>query len=147
MKTKAIVALAVLGMLAASSEALEDTPENRAEEADRYLEAMPPSEMLGKMTDQMTAGAPPEQRQEIENFMTRHLDIAALEEAMREALIEHFTADELAALADFYGSPVGKSAMSKLGAYMADVMPVIQAEIGKARARAQEELESTENEK
>jgi hypothetical protein len=39
------------------------------------------------------------------------------------------------ALADFYGSPVGKSAMQKFGAYMADIMPVVQAEIVKAAAK------------
>jgi hypothetical protein len=38
-------------------------------------------------------------------------------------------------LADFYGSPVGKSAMQKFGAYMADVMPAIQAEMLKAQAK------------
>ena len=46
-----------------------------------------------------------------------------------------FTTDELKALADFYGSPVGKSAMKKFGAYMADIMPVVQAEIMKAAAK------------
>jgi len=39
------------------------------------------------------------------------------------------------ALADFYGSPVGKSAMQKFGAYMADIMPTIEAEIMKAQAK------------
>jgi hypothetical protein len=38
-------------------------------------------------------------------------------------------------LADFYGSPVGKSAMQKFGAYMADIMPVVQAEIMKAATK------------
>jgi hypothetical protein len=38
-------------------------------------------------------------------------------------------------LADFYGSPVGKSAMQKFGAYMADVVPAIQAEMQKAQAK------------
>jgi hypothetical protein len=41
----------------------------------------------------------------------------------------------LKALADFYGSPVGKSAMQKFGAYMTDIMPVVQAEIMKAAAK------------
>ncbi len=39
------------------------------------------------------------------------------------------------ALADFYGSPVGKSAMQKFGAYMAELMPVIEAEVLKAQAK------------
>ena len=46
---------------------------------------------------------------------------------------------ELKALADFYGSAVGKSAMKKFGTYMADVMPDIQAEMIKAQAKANRE--------
>jgi len=58
---------------------------------------------------------------------------------MKESMVKNFTADELKALADFYGSPVGKSAMKKFGAYMADVMPSIQAEVEKAQAKANRE--------
>ena len=39
------------------------------------------------------------------------------------------SADELNALADFYGSSVGASAMKKFGAYMADVAPALQLEL------------------
>jgi hypothetical protein len=49
---------------------------------------------------------------------------------------------ELKALADFYGSPVGKSAMKKFGTYMADVMPDIEAEMIKTQAKAREEQNS-----
>jgi hypothetical protein len=55
---------------------------------------------------------------------------------MTDAMIKHFTTDELKALADFYGSPVGKSVMQKFGAYMAELMPTMQAEIVKAQAKA-----------
>jgi len=68
-------------------------------------------------------------------MMTADLDIAVLTKAMTDAMLKHFTTDELKALADFYGSPVGKSAMQKFGAYMADVMPAIQAEMLKAQAK------------
>ena len=54
---------------------------------------------------------------------------------MTDAMVKNFTTEELKALADFYGSPVGKSAMQKFGAYMADIMPVMQAEIMKASAK------------
>jgi hypothetical protein len=46
----------------------------------------------------------------------------------------------LKALADFYGSPVGKSAMQKFGAYMADIMPTMEAEIMKAQAKLNQSL-------
>jgi hypothetical protein len=64
------------------------------------------------------------------------LDLDALTKAMTDAMVKHFTTEELKALADFYGSPVGKSAMKKFGSYMADVMPALQAEIMKAQAKA-----------
>lgn len=54
--------------------------------------------------------------------------------------IAAFTTEELKALADFYGSPVGKSAMQKFGAYMADLMPTMEAEITKAQAKANQSL-------
>ena len=53
-------------------------------------------------------------------------------EAMVASMLKHFTADELAAIADLYESPVGQSAMSKMAVYMADVMPVIEAEVMRA---------------
>ena len=53
----------------------------------------------------------------------------------KQIIVLGFTTDELKALADFYGSPVGKSAMQKFGAYMADVMPAMQAEMLKAQAK------------
>jgi hypothetical protein len=69
-------------------------------------------------------------------MMTKELDIVALTKAMTDAMVKHFTTDELKALADFYGSPVGKSAMQKFGAYMAEVMPAIQSEVLKAQSKA-----------
>jgi hypothetical protein len=72
--------------------------------------------------------------------MATQLDIAALTKAMMDAVVKNFTTDELKALADFYGSPVGKSAMQKFGTYMADIMPAIQAEIIKAQAKLNQSL-------
>jgi hypothetical protein len=43
-------------------------------------------------------------------------------------IIKHFTAEEIKTMADFYGSPAGKSAMSKFGDYMADLMAIVQSE-------------------
>jgi hypothetical protein len=51
-------------------------------------------------------------------------------------LVKYFTPDELEALADFYGSPVGKSAMQKFPSYMAAMMPTLEREIRRAQERA-----------
>jgi hypothetical protein len=87
------------------------------------------------MADKMAATLPPDQREQFKRMMTENLDIPALSKAMTDAMVKNFTTDELKALADFYGSPIGKSAMQKFGAYMADIMPVVQAEIMKAAAK------------
>jgi hypothetical protein len=112
-----------------------DTPETRRHEAERYLQATPPKALFEDMADKMAMNLPADQRQQVKQMMTTGLDIAALSKAMIDAMVKHFTTEELKALADFYGSPIGKSAMQKFGAYMADVMPALQAEMMKAQAK------------
>jgi hypothetical protein len=87
------------------------------------------------MADKMATTMPVDQREQFKKLMTTQVDVAALSKAMIDAMVKNFTTEELKALADFYGSPVGKSAMKKFGAYMADIMPVVQAEIMKAAAK------------
>jgi len=118
--------------------ALEDTPENRAKEAARYLAATPPEEMLADMSASMAQTMPEAQRAQFLKVMNDYLDMAALKEAIKQSNIKIFTADELKALADFYSTPEGKSAMKKMGPYMADVMPAIQAQIMAAMKKSQE---------
>src|SRR5947207_12334473 len=113
-----------------------DTPETRRHEADRYLQATPPKAMFEDMADKMAVNLPAADRDKFKQLLTSQLDIVALTKAMTDAMVKHFTTDELKALADFYGSPVGKSAMQKFGAYMADIMPTMEAEIMKAQAKA-----------
>jgi hypothetical protein len=117
-----------------------DTPETRRHEAERYLQATPPKALFEDMADKMAANLPPDQRDQFKKLMTSQLDIAALTKAMIDSMVKHFTTEELKALADFYGSPVGKSAMQKFGAYMADIMPAMEAEIMKAQAKLNQSL-------
>jgi hypothetical protein len=117
--------------------ALEDTPENREREASRYLKITPPEELLADMTDKLAATLPEEQRAGFIDMMTKHLDMAHVTGAMREGMVKTFSADELQALADFYSSPVAKSAIAKMGTYMAEVMPVLMTELQAAAAKAQ----------
>jgi len=91
--------------------------------------------MFEDMAEQMAKNMPPNEHAEFKAILMKHLNIEAVTQAMKDSLVKNFTADELKALADFYGSPVGKSAMKKFGTYMADVMPSVQAEILKAQAK------------
>ena len=120
-----------------------DTPESRRKEADRYLQAVPPKALFEDMAEKMSANMPPDQRAQFKATMTSQLDVPAITKAMTDAMVKHFTSEELKALADFYGSPVGKSAMQKFGAYMSDLMPTIQAEMMKAEVKANQSLPNT----
>ena len=120
-----------------------DTPESRRHEAERYLQAVPPKALFEDMAEKMSANMPPDQRAQFKAAMTSQLDVPAITKAMTDAMVKHFTSEELKALADFYGSPVGKSAMQKFGAYMSDLMPTIQAEMMKAEAKANQSLPNT----
>jgi hypothetical protein len=134
MKQKLFVLVALI-FCASSAFSATDTPETRRKEAERYLQVSPPKALFEDMADKMAANLPADQREQFKKIMTTQMDIAALSKAMTDAMVKNFTTEELKALADFYGSPVGKSAMQKFGAYMADIMPVVQAEIMKAAAK------------
>jgi hypothetical protein len=122
------------------AQAIADTPENRQQQADRYLQATPPKELFTTMAQKMAMNLPPSERDKFIKTFASEIDMDAVIKAMRTAIIKHFTAEEIKALADFYGSPVGKSAMSKFGDYMADVMPALQAEVMKAQAKINQTL-------
>lgn len=135
MKQKVLVLLVLTVCAWSPAFSAPDTPETRRKEAERYLQVSPPKALFEDMADKMAANLPADQRDQFKKLMTTQVDIAALSKAMTDAMVKNFTTEELKALADFYGSPVGKSAMQKFGAYMADIMPVVQSEIMKAAAK------------
>ena len=130
-KIQLIIPLLVV-MLPGIAFALDDTPENRAAEIERYMRAVPPVELMQDMATNMAQTLPPELREDFQRLMLVHVDNDKIVEAMKNSMIKHFTADELAAIADLYETPAGKSAMEKMGVYMADVYPIIMAEMKKA---------------
>src|SRR5262245_16457852 len=111
---------------------LADSPELRRQAAERYAQVVDPEKMLADVTEQMAKTMPEEQRERYKTLMRKHVRVEVLKEGMLRAMTKNFTTRELNALADFYGSPEGQSAVKKLGAYMADVMPLIQAEMAHA---------------
>ncbi|NEU97442.1 DUF2059 domain-containing protein [Bradyrhizobium uaiense] len=132
-----IVFLAVTPALA-----LDDTPANRGEQADNYLRAVPPQSLMKEMAVKVAATVPESQRSAFVAVMTQNLDLKAVEDLMRGSMIKNFTADELKALADFYASPIGKSAMAKMGNYLADAMPKMMVELQKALALTQQQMKA-----
>ena len=131
-------------LLSANAFCLENSLSNREAQAQRYLEVTPPKALFEDMAEKVSYNLPPSERARFKDLLTKYLDIESLTYAIKCSLVNNFTADELSALAEFYGSEVGKSAMSKIGTYTAEVMPSIEAEIKKAYGRANRELEKGE---
>ena len=134
-----LLLLALLLPFSLPAFALDDTPQNREQQAYRYLAAAPPQSMMSDMAAKMAETLPEEQRDQFKALMTKHLDLGRVTAAIKAAMIKTFSADELQALADFYGSDVGKSAMAKMGTYMSEVMPATMNEVQSALVKAQGE--------
>jgi len=137
-----VILASIVLLTIAPARALDDTPANRREQADNYLRAVPPQSLMKELTTKIAATIPESQRATFMTLMNKNLDIQALADLIRDSMIKNFTADELKALADFYGSPVGQSAIAKMGSYMADAMPRLVAEMQKARALTEQQMKA-----
>jgi hypothetical protein len=130
---KGLRALLLLLLLLPAFHALaSDSEEERVAAAKRYLEVAQMRKITDDAVTEMAKAFPAEQRDKFLEFMHNAVRPEVLERAAMASMVKVFTAEELNALADFFGSPVGKSAMGKFGAYMADVMPIIQQEMFRA---------------
>lgn len=130
----------LLSLIPAPALSMEDTPTNRQLQAERYIAAVPPEDMLQDITDKMTAQMPEKRREKFKAGMIKNISVKTLAKTMTDAMAKHFTADELAALADFFSSPIAKSAMKKLSAYSAEITPAVQTELAAAAQKTNAEL-------
>lgn len=142
-----IVGLLVLlaSSLASTSFATDvpDTHGNRLAAARGYLEIVSMKDMMRDTIVESAKNLPENIRPSYVQWMTKTVRVEVLESTALASMAQHFTVKELKALAAFYGSPEGRSAMKKFGPYMADVMPVIQQEM----LRAQQQLERQSQQK
>lgn len=127
-----------------SAKSLPDNPENRAVMAKRYLEVMPPKELLEGVTKRVTPTLPEANRKVFSDVMQSPEIEKATYRIMLDALIKNFTVPELEAMIAFYGSPAGQSAWKKFSPYMNEIMPPIQQEVRQAVVAAQKPPESKE---
>jgi hypothetical protein len=130
---KPLRALLLLSLLIASLHAAaSDSEEERVAAARRYLDVAQMRKITDDTVNELAKTFPADQRDKFLEFMHDAVRPEVLEQAAMASMVKIFTAEELNALADFFGSPVGRSAMGKFGVYMADVMPVIQQEMFRA---------------
>jgi hypothetical protein len=133
------LALALLMPFSLPALALDDTPQNREAQADRYLEAIPPQGLIDNLLDQTADALPTADQDQFKALVAKHLNRAAIATAIRAAMVKIFSADELKALADFYGSPLGKSAMAKMPGYQNELGTALMSELQPAVVAAEKE--------
>ena len=136
-RVTALVLILLLILIAActqSTSSLPDTPENRTTLAKRYLEVMPPKQLLEGVEKRVIPSLPEERRQVFQEVMESPEIQQAAYGIMLDSLVKDFTVAELNAMITFYGSEAGQSAWKKFSPYMDAIMPKIQAEVRKAVA-------------
>lgn len=139
MTKRPLIALALTALMLTPLAHAQGAEAARQAAADRYLRAVPTAKMVNDTIAQLALQLPPEQRQKFAADLRVMIDVRKLEKISRDAMVKTFSVDELNALADFYESRHGASAMAKFGAYMGEVMPPMMREIqaGVERVQAQ----------
>jgi hypothetical protein len=122
-----------------SAKSLPDNQENRLVEAKRFMEIMPPKELLQGLAQRITPSIPEKDRKMFMEVMNGKDIEQSADKITLDALVKHYTAGELQAMVTFYGSPEGHSAYKKFPGYMGDIMPQIQQEVKKAMVEAQKQ--------
>jgi hypothetical protein len=110
----------------------QDDLASRGAAAERYEATMPIAKMMEESIEQISLSLPANQRILFVAQMRQVVDGRQLQAIALDKMAEVFTAEELDALAAFYGSPVGQTIVTKFPVYMAEVMPVIQRELARA---------------
>lgn len=141
-----LVSLVCFVAACSSNKLLVDNMENRSKQADRYLKVANMKKLMEDVAKKSALNYPAETREKLISLLTTHLNIKSLEKSIKKSMVKHFTAQELQAMAIFYGTPEGKSILRKFGAYTADIMPAVQAEIMSAQWKATAEF-SNKNKK
>ena len=134
-------ALVATVLLSLAWSAGADSEQERVAAARRYIEVAQMAKITDDIVNELAKGFSGEQREKFVAFMHTAVRPEVLEQAAMASMVKVFTAEELNALADFFGSPLGRSAMDKFGLYMADIMPVIQQEMFRALSQAPTEKE------
>ena len=146
-RVKSLILILLIAMTAActqSASSLPDNPENRTTLAKKYLEVMPPKEMLQGVANKVAPSLSEENRKVFTEVMNREDIQKAAYRIMLDSLVKNFTVAELNAMVAFYGSPDGQSAWKKFSPYMDEIMPQIQQEVRKAIAEAKKQTETKE---
>jgi hypothetical protein len=121
-----------------SQPAVADNEANRTAAAKKYLEAMPPTDLLGDMAAKIAPNLPEQNRKQFTDLLLSKEMQDKTYSICLEGLVKHFTVGELNALTAFFGSPEGKAARKKFGVYMTEVLSKINQDVRGAMEKVTE---------
>jgi hypothetical protein len=126
-----VLGLAAFFCLASNSaHALEDTRGNRLAQAERYVDGLDVRRLWDALSTGMLANVPAEKRNDAKRALDR-VNLEHVRAIFVDVSVQVFTADELAAMADFYSSPAGRAIFSKTQQFYAMASPALEQEIRK----------------
>jgi hypothetical protein len=124
-----------------TGKSLPDNQENRTMLAKRYLEIMPPKDLLHGVASRVSQSLPEKDRKTFTDIMESPAMEKEAHRLLLDGLVKNFTTGELNAMVTFYGSPDGQSSLKKFGPLMGEVMPKIQQEVKKGLEAVQKQPE------
>jgi uncharacterized protein len=133
--------LALVVIVALAGPAVAQKGNEALAAADRLIQVQDLNVMMADMASGVAKSLPESQRAAFVAEMTDAAFLARYKEKMRVVMAKNFTVEELNALADFYAKPIAKSAMSKMGVTMSEMMPYIQGEMPAMMQRIQQRLQ------
>ena len=110
----------------------EDDYEERLELSRKMHEIWPIRTKIEGALDIVSEQIAQQERLKFKSGMRKAIKFEALEEASVDAMADIFTADELRAMIDFYGSKEGRSVSHKTSDYERALQPVLTKMIDKA---------------
>ena len=125
------IALYIAALGIAPSYAQEDSLEARRAAAERYFRLVPMKSVWEEAIPEVAKSLPESDRAGFIR-VAKSTDVSRLESAARESFARHMSVKEINAFVAFMELPEGQSAMKKMKFYMADLMPVLQAELRNA---------------
>jgi hypothetical protein len=132
MKKIALASAVLLSAAFATSAFAQTADADKQAAVARYLRAVPMSKMMEDTYSQMAKQLPADKQAQFLSDMRSLVKAERIEQIASAAMVKTFTVEELNALADFYSSKNGASAMAKFGAYMGEVMPPLMQEVQRA---------------
>jgi hypothetical protein len=106
--------------------------EVRRDLAGQFLDVLFEERYLGRVLNVAFDGLPVVGGKNFAGDVEGEIDEDRLHEALKNILVENYSSDELTAMVDFYGSPTGRSILSKRPLILKQVSDIVQVELIRA---------------